>query len=69
MKKTAVQWLIDELEKYELYSKISYRCLNEIEIALEMEKEQIINSFIEGAYGGDNISGEQYYEQTYGGNK
>ena len=35
--------------------------------AKAMHKEEIINSFFEGAYGGDNISGEQYYEQTYGG--
>ena len=34
---SALQWLVDELEKYELYSKISYQCLGEIEIALEME--------------------------------
>ena len=36
--------------------------------AKEMHKEEIINSFFEGAYGGDNISGEQYYNETYGGN-
>ena len=38
---SAVQWLVDELEKYELYSKISYQCLGEIEIALEMESEAL----------------------------
>ena len=32
-----------------------------------IHKEEIINSFFEGAYGGDNISGEQYYNETYGG--
>lgn len=48
MEKTAVQWLIDNLEKYELYSKISYQCLGEIEIALEMEKEQIRSAYIDG---------------------
>jgi hypothetical protein len=37
---TAVEWLIDQLEKYELYSKISFQCLKEIEQAKEMEKEQ-----------------------------
>ena len=35
--------------------------------AKEMHKQEIINSFFEGAYGGDNISGEQYYNETYGG--
>lgn len=48
MEKTAVEWLIDNLEKYELYSKISYQCLGEIEIALEMEKEQIRSAYIDG---------------------
>ena len=48
MEKTAVQWLIDNLEKYELYSKLSYQCLGEIEIALEMEKEQIRSAYIDG---------------------
>ena len=37
---SAVQWLVNQLEKYEDYAKISYRCLGEIEIALEMEAEQ-----------------------------
>jgi hypothetical protein len=36
---------------------------------MAMHKEEIINSFFEGAYGGDNISGEQYYNETYGGGK
>ena len=49
MKTTAVQWLVDQLEKYEDYSKISYRCLGEIEIALEMEKEQIEESYKDGS--------------------
>ena len=34
--------------------------------AQAMHKQEIINSFFEGAYGGDNISGEQYYKETYG---
>ena len=61
-KQTAVQWLIDNLEKYEDYAKISWRCLGEIEIALEMEKQQIIDAFELWRTG----SGEQYYNETYG---
>ena len=34
-----------------------------------MHKEEIIDTFFEGAYGGDNISGEQYYNETFGGEK
>ena len=77
MKQTAVKWLIDELEKYELYSKISYMCLGEIEIALDMEKEQIITcmsvAFLNGLRSGDENykapyeDWEQFYNETYGG--
>jgi len=72
MKQTAVQWLIDELEKYELYSKISFTCLNEIEIALDMEKEQIIDAHNQGYADGYRDNGNrpiEYYNETYGGDK
>jgi hypothetical protein len=68
MKKTAVQWLIDNLEKYEDYSKISYRCMGEIEIALEMEKEQLIDAASDHSYPTyelAKIDAEQYYNQTF----
>jgi hypothetical protein len=53
--KTAVEWLYDlskerELDRFDL------------EQAKEMEKEQIIEAYCEG---NDNISAEQYYNQTY----
>jgi hypothetical protein len=65
MKQTAVDWLIDQLEKHELYSKISFQCLKEIDQAKAMEKEQIMD-----AYEVSHISmmtAEQYYNETYGG--
>jgi hypothetical protein len=68
MKKTAVQWLIDNLEKYEDYSKISYRCMGEIEIALEMEKEQLIDAASDHCYPTcelAKIDAEKYYNQTF----
>jgi hypothetical protein len=73
MKQTAIDWLIDQLEKYELYSKISFQCLKEIEQAKVMEKEQMIEFYIKGCedtYGmdeGDNDrkDAEQYYEKTF----
>jgi len=34
-------------------------------LAKEMHKQEIIDAFFEGAYGGDNISGEQYYQETF----
>ena len=68
-KQTAVEWLIDQLEKYELYSKVSFQCLKEIVQAKAMEKEQI-----EEAYQADRTpcseeDAEQYYNEAYGGDK
>jgi hypothetical protein len=61
---TAVEWLVDQLEKWEIYSKISFQCLNEIEQAKAMEKEQIMDAFINGEHSlGED--GEQYYNETY----
>ena len=76
MKQTAVEWLISHLQK----SKDWQRVLNEvsqmstiqfdlIKEAKAMEKEQII----EAHNSGKNIlppneNGEQYYNETYGGN-
>jgi hypothetical protein len=48
MEKTAIDWLIDQLEKYELYSKISFQCLKEIEEAKERDSLEKINNFNEG---------------------
>jgi len=48
MEKTAIDWLIDQLEKYELYSKISFQCLKEIEEAKERDSLEKINNFNDG---------------------
>jgi hypothetical protein len=45
---TAVEWLVDQLEKWELYSKISFQCLNEIDKAKAMEKEQMKEMYLKG---------------------
>jgi hypothetical protein len=63
---TAVEWLIDQLEKYELYSKISFQCLKEIEQAKEMEEQQMLefwNGGIDCTEGG--VCFDQYYNETY----
>ena len=39
-KQSSIDWLIDQLEKWELYSKISFQCLKEIEQAKEMHKKE-----------------------------
>lgn len=66
---TSIEWLVKELNQV-----IDYIPTNKwdaiadiIQQAKQMHKEEIIDTFFEGAYGGDNISGEQYYQETYGG--
>jgi uncharacterized protein with FMN-binding domain len=68
---TAVEWFYDEMIKFiKLRSK--YSTDREIfKQAREMEKERIIKANRDGVDmvvdKKDFISGEQYYEQTYGG--
>jgi uncharacterized protein with FMN-binding domain len=70
---TAVEWFYDEMIKFiKLRSK--YSTDREIfKQAREMEKERIIKANRDGVDmvvdKKDFISGEQYYEQTYGGKK
>lgn len=57
------KWVITKQELFEL-----------LEEAKEMEKEQIIKSYNEDLYGGLSNhkkfdDGENYYNETYGGNK
>jgi hypothetical protein len=65
-KQTAVDWLIDQLEKYELYSKISFQCLKEIEQAKEMHKQEIENAWEDGHDSFSTRNAEQYYKETFG---
>jgi hypothetical protein len=81
-KMTAVDWLweqIDEILPFSVDTETGIKLYNAKEQAKEMEKEQIENAYEIGfadawddaryddepTYGG----AEQYYEQTYGGNK
>jgi len=81
-KMTAVEWLweqIDEILPFSVDTETGIKLYNAKEQAKEMEKEQIENAYEIGfadawddaryddepTYGG----AEQYYEQTYGGNK
>ena len=73
---TAVEWLHDELTKVWYDVKSSKELLKQ---AKEMEKEQMINSRENGLlwgvrstnnfYADKIIESEEWYEQTYGGNK
>jgi hypothetical protein len=74
---TAVEWLVEQLSTQFTYGqKIQFERLFEMakerdkEQAKEMEKEQKIMDYEMGYINGGNqkkITGEQYYEQTYGG--
>ena len=63
--KTAMQELIDEIKEAVPYFKMDIYQEN-FNKALEKEKEQIMNAYIDGL--GD-IGAEEYYNQTYNQNK
>lgn len=59
--KTAVEWLIEEwpLLKFQLPPWL-------IEKVIKMEKEQIIDAYIEGYSAPENLGdSEKYYKETY----
>jgi len=73
---TSIEWLLEQLEqKGDMRETPSIRNLqlnidtsDYLELkrqAKEMHKAEIIDAYFEGAYGGDNISGEQYYQETF----
>jgi hypothetical protein len=80
---TAVQWFLDQLIEHRIIivNKTTYQVKYKHEILLEqakeMEKEQIENAFEQGENNsvdyfnpGNRIKeSEQYYIETYGGNK
>jgi hypothetical protein len=58
MKQTAVEWLLDSLD----YNQNMLGIKEIIDQAKEMEREQIIEAYCNGD---DNISAQQYYNETY----
>jgi hypothetical protein len=82
VKQTAVDWLADELSKYDIHNPISlsnWNILKQlIEQAKQMEKEQIIEAYEKGytedipypvSGGYYRMNAEQYYNETYGKDK
>ncbi len=61
MKKTAVEWLRQELLKRDM--DISIKDL--FEQAKEMEKEQIKNAWLNSLTKGDYNSADEYYNETF----
>jgi hypothetical protein len=76
MKKTAVEWMANELlyldNEYDMkfIDKNEYQIRRKqiIEHAKEMEKEQIMDAYLQGQYDGDTMrdtDAEQYYTETF----
>jgi hypothetical protein len=65
MKQTAVDWLIERLNKLGFAQVVTDE---EIKQAKEMEKEQILESFTEGCFAESWVlkSAEKYYNETFG---
>ena len=67
MNKTAVGWLINEIENKNGKEFSSYYT-EFIQQALELEKQQIIDAYKQGQYDGDDMretDAEQYYDLIY----
>ena len=62
MKQTAVEWLVKQLNKEGFAQVITDE---EIEQARAMEKEQIMDAWINSLTKGDYNSAEQYYNETF----
>jgi hypothetical protein len=61
-KQTAVEWLQVQIDNKDM-GEIPMWIYDFIQEAKAMEKEQIVRAF-----GYEEIDGEQYYNETYGGN-
>jgi hypothetical protein len=74
-KQTAVEWLVGEINKYIAWNlegdnnAVKYtdaHLVRAMEQAKELEKEQIINAYVEGSISLTSKSeSEQYYKETY----
>ena len=53
MKKTAVEWLVEELTKQNMFMHLFAK---EIEQAKEMEKEQMMDAFWDGVNVGESLN-------------
>ena len=71
-KQTALQWFFSELERMQYF--IGNDMLEALKQAKAMEKEQIVDAYIDGEDDETNRrvlkrAAEQYYNETYGGDK
>jgi hypothetical protein len=75
-KRTAVEWLISQLQKTRDWQRVineanqsSTSVRDVIKQAKEMFMEQIEKTYDDGIMKGRQEDGQQYYKETYGGNK
>jgi 2-iminoacetate synthase ThiH len=61
--KTAVEWLVDELQKAGYIDEKEYIMFEVIKIAKEIEREQIEKSHIDG--GKNKRTAIKYYNETF----
>jgi len=73
---TAVEWLIEQLHRKYGGTDFFWTNMDEIEQAKEMEKERIETAYNKGTVHGIDypestlpITGEKYYNETYGDDK
>jgi hypothetical protein len=74
MKQTAVEWIFEQVCSEKLsWSKdsmgklfIDLKTSYILQQAIEMEKEQIREAFINGEVARDRIDSIEYYQETYG---
>jgi hypothetical protein len=71
---TSVDFIIDELTSKNLLGIFTYEQFKQVEEIFEkgkeMEKEKLEDAWVEGVKNWNpSKTFEQYYEQTYGGNK
>jgi hypothetical protein len=68
-KQTAIDWLVEQVKSKDNQKSFSIlQWLKIIEKAKEMEKEQIMEAFLDG-YKSHPYMTEKYYNETYGDNK
>ena len=62
-KQTAVEWLVEQINKYWDNEDVNSDEL--IKQAKEMEKEQIMNSWVKGVISDGNKTAKKYYNETF----
>ena len=62
MKQTAVEWLVEEMQNF-YFVNFKKTFLEEIEVAKEMEKQQIIDTYETSHI--SMMTAKQYYNETF----